>query len=71
MNNNEKFLSKTLIDLEEILQSQGDKVIDRFWRDIKEFGTPFIEDIDGDPEHKLVTFIAKEKKGLINLSLCQ
>lgn len=62
MSNNEQLLSKTLIDLEETLQSQGEKAIDGFWRDIREIGTPLIEDIEGDPKHKLVTFIVKEEK---------
>lgn len=30
---------------------------DRFWREIEESGTPLVEEIDGDPRHRAVTFL--------------
>jgi len=36
------------------------KIIVDFWKAIEENGTPIIEPIEGEPNHKLVTFLYKE-----------
>ena len=57
-----KVVSPRLLKLKEDLERAKNKVkvIVDFWKAIEENGTPIIEDIESEPNHKLVTFLYKE-----------
>jgi enterochelin esterase family protein len=57
-----KIASPRLLRLKEDLERAENKkkIMDDFWKTIEENGTPIIEYIEGEPNHKLVTFLYKE-----------
>ncbi|MHA1727442.1 MAG: hypothetical protein ACTSWY_01765 [Promethearchaeota archaeon] len=59
---NDEINSPLLLKLEENLENATDKtkIIDEFWKEIEEKGTPIIEHIEKEPKYKLVTFLYKE-----------
>lgn len=69
MNNIKKLLSPRLIKLQNDIQSNGQKAIDEFWKELDENGTPIIESIEDDPKNVLSTFIAKDEDDIEKLVL--
>ena len=59
---NDEIISPRLLKLKEVLEKAVDKkgLVDDFWKEIEENGTPIIEHIEREPNHKLVTFLYKE-----------
>jgi enterochelin esterase family protein len=59
---NDEIISPRLLQLKEKLEkvTNKKKLIDDFWEEIEEEGTPIIEDIEKEPKYKLVTFLYKE-----------
>ena len=59
---NDEIISPRLLKLKEDLEKATDKkkIIDEFWKEIEEKGTPIIEHIAKEPKYKLVTFLYKE-----------
>jgi enterochelin esterase family protein len=57
-----KVVSPRLLKLKEDLERAKNKIkiIVDFWKAIEKSGTPIIEDIEEEPNHKLVTFLYKE-----------
>lgn len=58
----DEIISPRLLKLkEEVEKAKITKnIIDDFWKEIEEKGTPLIEHIEQEPNHKLVTFLCKE-----------
>ncbi|WP_425445853.1 enterochelin esterase [Dethiothermospora halolimnae] len=61
---NENIKSPKLKKLQNKVKAGDKSALESFWREIEENGAPLIEDIEGDNEHKLVTFIVKEEEGV-------
>ncbi|MFW9901913.1 MAG: alpha/beta hydrolase [Candidatus Thorarchaeota archaeon] len=59
---NDEIISPRLLKLKENLEKATNKkkIIDEFWKEIEEQGTPIIENIEKEPKYKLVTFLYKE-----------
>ena len=59
---NDEIISPRLLKLKEVLEKEEDKKghVDVFWKEIEEKGAPIIEQIEKEPNHKLVTFLCKE-----------
>ena len=59
---NDEIISPRLLKLKEVLEKEEDKKghVDVFWKEIEEKGAPIIEQIEREPNHKLVTFLCKE-----------
>ncbi|MFX1348900.1 MAG: alpha/beta hydrolase [Promethearchaeota archaeon] len=59
---NDEIISPRLLQLKESLEKTANKknIIDEFWKEIEEKGTPIIEHVEKEPNYKLVTFLYKE-----------
>jgi len=59
---NDEIISPRLLQLKEDLEETTNKkkIINEFWKEIEEKGAPIIEDIEKEPNYKLVTFLYKE-----------
>ena len=51
--------SLILLDLKKDLADGNKSALNNFWNKIEKSGTPLIENINSDENHKLVTFIVK------------
>ena len=58
-----------IIELENKIKNNDEKVLQLFWNDLKVNGAPLIEDISGDNKNKLVTIVYREDKPLENVVL--
>lgn len=61
--------SKIIIELEEKINKGNREALYEFWNKLKEKGTPIIENIEGDSENALVTFIFKVDEEVENIVL--
>jgi len=58
--------SVTIQNLEKELGSGNKSALNNFWDRIERIGTPLIEQIEGDEDHKLVTFLVQSDKDTTN-----
>ena len=58
--------SYTIRDFNKELNGGNKSALNKFWDKIERFGTPLIEQIEGDEDHKLVTFIVQADKDTTN-----
>lgn len=59
--------SKTIIELEEKINKGNSEALHEFWDKLKDKGTPIIENIEGDSENALVTFVFKADEEVENI----
>jgi enterochelin esterase-like enzyme len=55
-------ISRIILQLEEKIKQYGDRAIEEFLCDLKQKGTPIIEELENDTENNLVTFIYQGNK---------
>ncbi|MEG0307204.1 MAG: alpha/beta hydrolase-fold protein [Clostridium sp.] len=63
----EKLISYRINKLKEDIKSNNINAINEFWTSIKQEGTPLIEEIPGDKDNVLVTFIYRETEAIENV----
>ncbi len=61
--------SPRLLALEKQLKSGDVAALDKFWREVKQQGTPLVEPISGDDKHVLVTFLWRGDETTKNILL--
>ena len=61
--------SPRLEQLRKELEAGKTESLVRFWEDVKELGTPLVEEIEGDSEHRLVTFLWQGSSELVSVAL--
>ena len=54
-------ISPRITSLQQSLASGNTAVLDAFWHEMNQHGTPLIETIEGDETHRLVTFLWRDK----------
>jgi len=58
-----------LDQLRQELEAGNSEALGRFWEEVKDEGTPLVEKIEGDDEHRLVTFLWQASGELISVAL--
>lgn len=66
---NKEIMSKEIMNLKKKLEAGNFNTVKDFWNKIEEKGAPIIEEIDGDTENDLVTFIYKGNDETKNILL--
>ena len=69
MNVKETSVSPRLVGLQQNLEAGNTKALEYFWKEIKEQGTPLIEEVEGDDQHRLVTFLWQASGELLSVAL--
>jgi enterochelin esterase family protein len=59
--------SSIISNLEDRIQKGDATALQNFWNEIENKGTPLIEEIEGDSENNLVTFIYRAEEGIENV----
>ncbi|MCM1988371.1 hypothetical protein KDK92_01355 [Oceanirhabdus seepicola] len=59
--------SAVIMDLKEKIEKGDTEALQEFWNNLENKGTPIIEEIEGDSENALVTFIYKEDYEIDNV----
>lgn len=67
---NKTLVSPRITSLEQALASGNTTTLEAFWQEAIELGTPLIEPIEGDDEHRLVTFLWREQGDIRNMVVC-
>jgi enterochelin esterase family protein len=69
MNKKDTGISPRLQRLQEDLRDGDKESLQLFWNEIKEQGAPLVEEIEGDSQHRWVTFLWQANANLINVTL--
>jgi len=62
MEKKKNLTSYMILELKKELSKGNNSALKKFWHKIEQYGAPLIEQIQGDENHKLVTFIVKADK---------
>ena len=69
MTEKETGISPRLRRLQEELKAGNTEALQLFWKEVKEQGAPLVEEIEGDDEYCLVTFLWQASGDLISVAL--
>ena len=70
MTTRKSFVSPRIASLQRALHSGNATALETFWQEVTAQGTPFIEPIEEDTMHRLVTFLWREQEDTHNVVIC-
>ena len=65
--NNPKIISPIISKLQKDIKLNKKEAVLRFWKDVANMGTPIFEEIKGDAEYNLITFVVREDEKVKNI----
>lgn len=64
---NSKIISPTISRLQDEIKVNKKEAVSKFWKEIEKIETPLFEEIEGDDNYNLITFLVREDEEVENV----